>query len=786
MFRTDIPPTQFVRELKPYRASDGAGLSTEEKAKYIKLDWNEATYPPSPLVKRSLLRFLEGGNFNYYPDVTAQDLREKIADYVDLPASYIQVFNGSDAALRDICNTYLSVGDNVLVHEPVYSQIFTFLQCMGANLVKILARDPFAKALDDYNRYLSSQDIRVMYIVNPNNPTGLLYERTEIESLLESHPSTLFIIDEAYSEFSGITVADLVPKHHNIIVVRTFSKAFGLAGLRIGYILSQQATIENIDRVRNGKEVNVLAQVAAMAALDDIPYMKTRVEEVRQTREWLVARLIESGVKINTTPANYVLIFATNVRKVVQELKRKRILVRDRSYLPQLAGYMRVSIGTLSRDENAILKKLIYPEINQEMQGDVKIVRIVGSTRSQEDQETRMRKERAAKSAAVVLAGNFMGLVLGFISSVIVAGYFGAGKQLDAFMAAYAIPDILSQILLSVSILLVVPVFIQYRTNEGVNSAMEIVNKFVTVSLTILLIGTVSFMLFSSFILKLTAPGFDKETHELSCNLLRILSVSVLLYGCWALTSSILQAQEHFASPALAGPIMQILTIFIMVLLSRQIGVYAYAIGILAGLFFGLMAQIPSLLKRGKLQIDFDFSHPAIKSIWVSLPPLLLARLLGHGTKVLITAVASTLAVGSISALGFAWKIVSIPMMIVSSLSVVLYPAISEEIAKKDYDTLKRILTKAIKVSIYIGAPFTILFILFRVPIVRVLFERGKFNPEQSFLTAEVLMFYCIMIVFQSVNLLIGNTYWALRLMKIRLKIEAGGIIVCILLMSIS
>lgn len=351
MSEVDITPTEFVRELSPYRASEGAGLTTEEKAKYIKLDWNESTYPPSPLVNRALLGFLKGGNVNYYPDVTARDLLKKIANYVGLPASYIQVFNGSDAALRDICSTYLTVGDNVLVHEPVYSQIFTFLQCMGAKLVRILAKDAFTKALDDYNRYLSSQNIKFMYIVNPNNPTGLLYDRSEIEFLLETYPSTLFIIDEAYYEFSGITVTNLIPKHNNIIVVRTFSKAFGLAGLRIGYILSQQKAIDNINRVRNGKEVNVLAQVAAMAALDDITYMKRRVEEVRQTREWLVAKLIESGVKVNTTPANYILIFISNVQKVVQELKRRKVLVRDRSYLPQLMGYIRVSIGTLDEME---------------------------------------------------------------------------------------------------------------------------------------------------------------------------------------------------------------------------------------------------------------------------------------------------------------------------------------------------------------------------------------------------------------------------------------------------
>jgi putative peptidoglycan lipid II flippase len=248
------------------------------------------------------------------------------------------------------------------------------------------------------------------------------------------------------------------------------------------------------------------------------------------------------------------------------------------------------------------------------------------------------------------------------------------------------------------------------------------------------------------------------------------------------LGSSILQAHNDFALPAISRPILQLFVIISIVVFGWSIGIYSYAIGTIVGLIVGLSIQMAAISRRGKVKLDFDFYHPVVKSSFSSLPPLIFARLLNHGTNIAITALASTLVVGSISALNFAWKIVSIPMLVLSSVSVVLYPGISEEIAKKDFFMVGRILRKAIRASIYIGAPFSMFFMVAGIPVVRLLFERGNFTPDQSYLTAKVLMAYCIMIVFQSVNLLIGNTYWALRLMKLRLKIEAVGVLVCIAL----
>ncbi|MFC1977600.1 pyridoxal phosphate-dependent aminotransferase [Chloroflexota bacterium] len=340
-----IEPTEHVSRLVPYIVSGSAQLSLEDKSKFLKLDWNEATYPPSPLVKRRLFEFIEAGQLCFYPDVTAIELREKLSCYLGLEVSFIQAFNGSDAAIDAICATYVACGNSILVREPVYTQPYTSMQVRGANLVTFTGESPFDKVLAKYHAYLSNNAFRLVYIVNPNNPTGVLYEASEVQELLVAYPETLFVVDEAYSDYARTTVVGLVKDNNNLIVVRTFSKAFGLAGLRIGYVVSQPRIIDDLNRIRNGKEVNVMAQIAASATLDDLSYVEDRVNQVVQTRGWLVRNLREHGIECHETPANFILIRVPHVPEVIRRLAEARILVRDRSHLPQLEGYIRVTIG---------------------------------------------------------------------------------------------------------------------------------------------------------------------------------------------------------------------------------------------------------------------------------------------------------------------------------------------------------------------------------------------------------------------------------------------------------
>lgn len=361
MLKEEILPARRCLEMQPYEVSDSAKLPMTKKKEYLKLDWNEALIPPSPVVKRKLQEAIESDIINFYPDVTAAELRSKLSCYVGLDTSHIQVFNGSDDALQTICTTFLEDEDTVLLREPTYTQFKAYVQSTGANLLNFNAQSPFSPALDMYHEFLSREKVKIVYIVNPNNPTGLMYDEASICELLQKYPQTLFVIDEAYFEYSGVTFAGLIPRYHNIVITRTFSKAFGLAGLRLGYVLCQPQIISHLFKVRNGKNVNVLAQIAASAALDDIPYMQRYIRCVEETRTWLARGLRKLGLEVYETPANFILVRVSDVEGTIEVLRKENILVRDRSTLAQLGGCIRVSIGLLDQMERflEVMTKLL-------------------------------------------------------------------------------------------------------------------------------------------------------------------------------------------------------------------------------------------------------------------------------------------------------------------------------------------------------------------------------------------------------------------------------------------
>jgi len=200
----------------------------------------------------------------------------------------------------------------------------------------------------------------LVYICDPNNPTGAMLSEKEIVRLLELSPQQMFVIDEAYFEFCNQSVAELVLRYSNLVVVRSFSKAFGLAALRIGYVLSDPDNLEYIHRIKVGKNVNFLAQIAAVAALEDLSYTERYIQEISHSKEMLSKGLREFSYEFHITPANFFLIRFKSPKEAILALEEKGIFVRDRSTVPQLEGFVRITIGTTSQTERVleVLSKL--------------------------------------------------------------------------------------------------------------------------------------------------------------------------------------------------------------------------------------------------------------------------------------------------------------------------------------------------------------------------------------------------------------------------------------------
>ena len=283
-----------IKTLFPYKLASHKiwDVSTSERKKILKLDWNEATIPPSPKVKSRLKHLLEDESFfNLYPSTNNTQLLNLLSNYVNLPIDNIQYFSSSDSIHEYLNTIYVSEGDNILIAGPTYDNFRLTTQSNGGVI------NYHNYNIDFYFNHLSfSESIKkinpkIIYICNPNNPSGNLIDKNILIKLIKSFPDSLFIIDEAYYEFTGVTLSDNVKNLKNLIITRTFSKAFALANFRFGYMISNSENIENISKVRNSKNISTLCQESAIAVLEDISYMKNYVKSVKIAREWFCENL---------------------------------------------------------------------------------------------------------------------------------------------------------------------------------------------------------------------------------------------------------------------------------------------------------------------------------------------------------------------------------------------------------------------------------------------------------------------------------------------------------------
>lgn len=346
-----MSPTK-TKDLRPYKDAESIAISDRQSCNYIKLDCNEAPYPPSPHVRARLLDFIENDRLHWYPDTQSQDLKNKLCPYVGYPEEFIATFNGCDDALDTVCRTYLNKGDEIIIFSPVYDNIRLFAELTGARVIRHFSHTPFQANVEGLEQLINNKT-KIVYLANPGNPTGTTFTEEQIREVL-NHPELVVVVDEAYFEFWMRTSLPLIREYQNLIITRSFSKAFGLAGLRCGYLVTDPINMDNITKARNGKNVNVLAQVAAAAALEDLAYIQEQIERMHKTKEWFVNACRLIGVKVVDTVVNFVLIQVKNPEEVTEILSQHNILVRNRTSFSNMEGFIRISVGPRGQMERLL------------------------------------------------------------------------------------------------------------------------------------------------------------------------------------------------------------------------------------------------------------------------------------------------------------------------------------------------------------------------------------------------------------------------------------------------
>ncbi len=347
-------PNKYLRNLKPYKLASHKiwSVNSEERKNILKLDWNEATVAPSPLVNKMIDEMLrEPMFFNLYPTTHNEKLMGLLSKYVRLPMENVQYFGSSDALHEYICKVFISVGDPVMILAPSYDNFRLTCQANGGEVFFSNYTDDFQFDALRFENDIRSKEPAVVYICNPNNPTGYVHAQDYIEYLLNEFPDTLFLLDEAYYEFSGITAKDLVLRYDNILISRTMSKAFALANFRIGYLIASKENVQFINRIRNPKNLSTFAQTAAIAALTDVQYMLGYVNQVHKGMAYFYKEMLpySSQMKLFPSKGNFILIQFPSYEDKIQLLEylaENNIFVRDTTQTDSVKNCFRITSGT--------------------------------------------------------------------------------------------------------------------------------------------------------------------------------------------------------------------------------------------------------------------------------------------------------------------------------------------------------------------------------------------------------------------------------------------------------
>jgi histidinol-phosphate aminotransferase len=338
-----LEPTMAVRNLKQYHPP----LAGREG---LRLDFNENTFGGSPRVLSRLFRITADDMARYPERGPAEKL---VSDWLGLSPAQVLLTNGVDEAVHLLCETYLQPGDEALIPVPTFSLYEVYAGATGARIVTVQSDADFSFPARSILQALSP-GVRVVAIANPNNPTGAVAAPEDLRAIAEAAPDAAILVDEAYFEFYGRTlVSAAMPP--NLFIARTFSKAYGMAGLRIGVLAGAAEQIGYVRRVASPYNVNAAALACLPEALGDSEYIKSYVREALSGRERLTKALTGFGVRCWPSQANFVLAqFGDKRQGFVAAMKRRGILVRDRNSDPGCAGCVRITVGTEAQTDRLL------------------------------------------------------------------------------------------------------------------------------------------------------------------------------------------------------------------------------------------------------------------------------------------------------------------------------------------------------------------------------------------------------------------------------------------------
>lgn len=340
---------ESIRSLKSYQVPK----------EYIKtkLDANENPYNLLEVLKDQWIGEIENLDMNRYPDTDSDELRNIIAQGLGLEKENIICGNGSDEIIQILINTFVDKGEYVITHSPTFSMYKILTTIAGGKTIEVPSNESFQINVDGMIKEAKEKEAKLIFLCNPNNPTGTVISRESIERIIVE-TEAIIVVDEAYYEFLDETVIELVNTYDRLIVLRTLSKAFALAGARVGYGAAGKKMMELLYRVKAPYNLNTFSQEIGKLFLKNIDLVKESIRKIKEEREYLKNKLNGiNNIQVFPSGGNFILIKTQKSEELLNNCKEQGIAIRVFGNDGALKNCIRITVGT--REENDKLLSLI-------------------------------------------------------------------------------------------------------------------------------------------------------------------------------------------------------------------------------------------------------------------------------------------------------------------------------------------------------------------------------------------------------------------------------------------
>jgi histidinol-phosphate aminotransferase len=341
-----------LRHVKPAVRSIAA-YTLAARAAPVKVNQNENPYDLPEGVKRRVMETATARAWSRYPGFEPRELLDGLAAFSGWKAEGILAGNGSNEMIEALLLVTVAPGTRVVIPEPTFTLYALLTRILGGDAIRVPLGPELEYNAAELGRVREELAAPVTIVCSPNNPTGGVLDKDDVARLCEGGDG-LVVVDEAYHEFSGQTMVPLLSRHPNLVVLRTFSKAMAMAGLRVGYLLAAPELVREVNKARLPYNVNFFSQTAALAAIAEWPSLRANVDRIVAAREDLLYHLYRvPGIRPFPSKANFVLfeVLEADPRAVFESVYRRGVLIRDVTSYPRLSRCLRVSVGSDEENE---------------------------------------------------------------------------------------------------------------------------------------------------------------------------------------------------------------------------------------------------------------------------------------------------------------------------------------------------------------------------------------------------------------------------------------------------